>query len=535
MKVTFLGAAHEVTGSCTLVQVGGCNFLVDCGMEQGTNPFENAPLPLAPGELDFVVLTHAHIDHSGHLPLLYKNGFRGPVYATESTCNLCQIMLRDSAHIQESEAEWKARKARRAGRPEPQPLYTLADAEGVLSQLRPCAYGKAIPVAEGVALRFTDIGHLLGSAAAELWLSEGGVKKKIVFSGDVGNTNQPIINDPQPVQQADYVVLESTYGTRTHGERPDSIGALTQVLQRTLGRGGTVVIPSFAVGRTQEMLYFIREIKEKGLVKGHDGFPVYVDSPLANEATSIFLQCPTSDLDPEARALVERGINPLWFSGLTMSLSKEESQAINADKRPKVILSASGMCDAGRIRHHLKHNLWDSRNTVLFVGYQAEGTLGRALVEGARQVRIFDEDIAVNAEICTLAGVSGHADKNGLLRWLGGVAPKPAHVFVNHGDDASCTQFAACLQSEHGYSANAPYSGACYDLAAGRYVYEAGPVPRQAAQAAGRTGAAQAELEHTVQALLAFVRTAAGRPNKELKRMAKQAAALLGEWQKDAP
>ena len=315
----------------------------------------------------------------------------------------------------------------------------------------------------------------------------------------------------------------------------DSIGALSHVRLRTLGRGGTVVIPSFAVGRTQEMLYFIREIKEKGLVKGHDGFPVYVDSPLANEATSIFLQCPTSDLDPEARALVERGINPLWFSGLTMSLSKEESQAINADKRPKVILSASGMCDAGRIRHHLKHNLWDSRNTVLFVGYQAEGTLGRALVEGARQVRIFDEDIAVNAEICTLAGVSGHADKNGLLRWLGGVAPKPAHVFVNHGDDASCTQFAACLQSEHGYSANAPYSGACYDLAAGRYVYEAGPVPRQAAQAPGRTGAAQAELEHTVQALLAFARTAAGRPNKELKRMAKQAAALLGEWQKDAP
>ena len=316
MKVTFIGATHEVTGSCSLLEVGNSAFLVDCGMEQGENRFENIPLPVNPAELSCVLLTHAHIDHSGYLPLLYKNGFRGTVYATESTASLCQIMLRDSAHIQESEAEWKNRKARRAGRPEAEALYTMADAEGVLSRFRPCPYNKLTAVGEGVAVRFTDIGHLLGSAAIEIWMSEGGVTKKMVFSGDVGNTHQPILNDPQRVEQADYLVLESTYGNRLHGERPDYVGALTEILQQTFDRGGTVVIPSFAVGRTQEMLYFIREIKEQGRVHGHDGFPVYVDSPLANEATSIFLQCPTENLDPEARELVRSGVNPLWFDGL---------------------------------------------------------------------------------------------------------------------------------------------------------------------------------------------------------------------------
>lgn len=535
MNVTFIGAVHEVTGSCTLVEVGNVHFLVDCGMEQGVNPYENVPLPLSPEQIDFVVLTHAHIDHSGNLPLLYKNGFRGTVYATESTCSLCEIMLRDSAHIQESEAEWKARKARRAGRPEPEPLYTMADADGLLQQLRPCRYGQAMPIAEGVVLRFTDIGHLLGSAAVELWLSESGTTKKIVFSGDVGNIDQPIINDPQPVDTADYVVLESTYGTRLHGERPDTIGQLTGILQRTFDRGGTVVIPSFAVGRTQEMLYFIREIKERGLITGHDHFPVYVDSPLANEATGIFLQCPTVNLDAEARALVERGINPLWFDGLRMSLSQQDSRAINEDASPKVILSASGMCDAGRVRHHLKHNLWHSKDTILFVGYQAEGTLGRALVEGAQHVRIFDEDIAVKAEIRILPGVSGHADKNGLLSWLSSISPRPAQVFVNHGDDESCSQFARCLQEEHGYSADAPYSGACYDLAAGAFIHVAQPVPRKHTDTARdpRAVAALSQLENAVRNLLDVAQHAEGRPNKELKQMARQAQELLAQWNAD--
>lgn len=537
MRVTFLGAAHEVTGSCTLVEAGGTPFLVDCGMEQGKNRFENAPLPVAPSELAFVLLTHAHIDHSGLLPLLYKNGFRGPVYATESTASLCSIMLLDSAHIQESEAEWKNRKARRAGRPEQEPLYTAEDAEGVLAKFRPCPYGEVIRVGECAAIRFTDIGHLLGSAAIELWLDEGQEAKKIVFSGDVGNLHQPILKDPQHVAEADYLVIESTYGTRTHGEHPDYINELSRVLQNTFDRGGAVVIPSFAVGRTQEMLYFFREIKERHLVHGHENFAVYVDSPLANEATGIFMQCPTRALDDEARALVERGVNPLWFDGLRMSLSKEDSQAINFDRSPKVILSASGMCDAGRVRHHLKHNLWHRENTILFVGYQAEGTLGRALVDGAKRVTIFDEEIAVNAEIRVLAGVSGHADRNGLLNWLHGISPRPAQVFVNHGDDESCTAFAAALRAQ-GYAAMAPYSGTSYDLAAGRFLevtqgVEIAPDTELPAARDPRAAAAFSALQDVVRRLSAVARNADGRPNKELKRMAEQARALLEEWDAD--
>ena len=393
MKITFLGAAHEVTGSCTLVECGGVRFIVDCGMEQGRDMFVNQRLPVSPGEVDFALLTHAHIDHSGLLPLLVKNGFSGAVYATAATCSLADIMLRDSAHIQMSEAEYKTRKAQRAGRPAVEPLYDLGDVEALVKLLRPCAYGEAVQPAEGVAVRFTDIGHLLGSACIEIWLSEGGVTKKLVFSGDIGNTRQPILRDPQRIASADYVVVESTYGDRTHGaERPDYISLLAGAIQRTLDRGGNVVIPAFAVGRTQEMLYFIREIKERGLVRGHDGFKAYVDSPLAIEATSVFLQCDTSFLDDEARAILARGVNPLYFDGLETSVSAEESKAINADTEPKVIISASGMCDAGRIRHHLKHNLWRSESLILFVGYQAEGTLGRALYEGAKEVRLFGED-----------------------------------------------------------------------------------------------------------------------------------------------
>ena len=328
MKITFLGAAHEVTGSCTLVECGGVRFIVDCGMEQGRDMFVNQRLPIAPGEVDFALLTHAHIDHSGLLPLLAKNGFSGPVYATAATCSLADIMLRDSAHIQMSEAEYKTRKAQRAGGEAAAPLYDTEDVAALVKNFRPCSYGEAIQVAEGVAVRFTDIGHLLGSACIEVWLGEGGVRKKLVFSGDIGNTRQPLLRDPQRIAAADYVVVESTYGGRTHGaERPDYISALAGMIQRALDRGGNVVIPAFAVGRTQEMLYFIREIKERGLVHGHPGFKVYVDSPLAIEATSVFLQCDTSFLDDEARAILARGVNPLYFDGLETSVSAEESKA----------------------------------------------------------------------------------------------------------------------------------------------------------------------------------------------------------------
>ena len=530
MKITFLGAAHEVTGSCTLVEVGKTRFIVDCGMEQGRDMFENQELPVSPAEVDFALLTHAHIDHSGKLPLLAKNGFSGQVYATAATCSLADIMLRDSAHIQMSEAEYKTRKAKRAGGAPVEPLYDIDDVEALVKRLRPCAYGEPVHVAEGVVLRFTDIGHLLGSACIELWLTEDGVTKKLVFSGDVGNTNQPILRDPQTVREADYLVIESTYGDRSHGEgRPDYIGALSQMIQRTLDRGGNVVIPAFAVGRTQEMLYFIREIKEKGLVKGHDGFKVYVDSPLAIEATSVFLQCDTSFLDDETRAILNRGINPLVFDGLEVSVSSEESKRINEDREPKVIISASGMCDAGRIRHHLKHNLWRAESLVLFVGYQSEGTLGRMLYDGAKEVKLFGESIAVRAEISWLPGVSGHADKKGLIAWFSGFEKRPGQVFVNHGDDGACAEFTRCLNEDLGCRAYAPYSGTVYDLARGEFLYEAPPVPVKRSDTAAKKPMNRylAAFISAAERLLLAAKSAEGRPNKELKKWTERIEAIL--------
>ena len=395
MNLSFLGAAHEVTGSCYLLQTGGFNLMVDCGMEQGRDIYENQPLPLAPGQVDCMLLTHAHIDHSGRIPLMVKNGYKGPVYTTGATTELCGIMLRDSAHIQEFEAEWRNRKAKRSGAEEYQPLYTMEDAEAALALFRPVDYGETVQVGPNIRARFTDVGHLLGSASIELWVTEGTETRKIVFSGDIGNTHQPLLRDPQPIKEADFVVMESTYGDRSHGPRPDYVPELAAVLQDTFDRGGNLVIPSFAVGRTQEMLYFLRQIKEQNLVKGHDNFTVYVDSPMAVEATQVFKTSWAECYDEEARTLVMQGVNPINFRGLKLSLSSDDSKAINFDKEPKVILSASGMCEAGRIRHHLKHNLWRPESTVLFVGYQSAGTLGRALVEGAKEVKLFGETIEV--------------------------------------------------------------------------------------------------------------------------------------------
>lgn len=477
MKLMFLGADHEVTGSCHYIEACGKSILLDCGMEQGRDTYENQEIPVAAGRIDYVFLSHAHIDHSGLLPLLHKNGFQGQIYATEATTDLCRIMLLDSAHIQEFEAQWRNRKNKRAGKAPFEPLYTTEDAMAVMEHFVPCDYMKEVEVCEGIKIRFTDVGHLLGSSSIEIWLTENGVSKKIVFSGDVGNINQPIIHDPRYTTEADYVIMESTYGDRYHTAPPDYVAELAGQIQQTFDRGGNLVIPSFAVGRTQEMLYFIREIKERRLVHGHDGFKVYVDSPLAIEATRVFAENYLDCYDTAAMALVQKGINPLTFQGLEVAVTPDDSMAINFDKSPKVIISASGMCEAGRIRHHLKHNLWRPECTILFVGYQAIGTLGRNIIEGEKEVRLFGETITVNAHIEELAGVSGHADKKGLLNWVNHFEKKPERVFVVHGEDLVCEDFTKCLKEEYGYNAFAPYSGACFDLAANQMISEGVKIP----------------------------------------------------------
>lgn len=538
MKITFVGAAHEVTGSCTLLEVGGHKYLIDCGMEQGKDEFENVPLPVPPSMIEAVFVTHAHIDHSGLLPKLYKDGFKGKIYATELTHNLCEIMLRDSAHIQETEAEWQNRKAERNGTVKIEPLYTTEDAIGALSLFYPCKYDRVYPVSENISIRFTDIGHLLGSACIEVWMHEGDTDKKIVFSGDVGNLNQPLIKDPQTVDETDYLVIESTYGDRLHDGIKDSdviVRELANYISSTFDRGGSVIIPSFAVGRTQELLYAIRMIKEQGLLKKYGDFPVYVDSPMAVEATQVFLQCDTVCFDDETRALIEKGINPIWFEGLTLSVTADDSKLINTDTRPKVIISASGMCEAGRIRHHLKHNLWRRENLVLFVGYQAVNSLGRRLLDGARTVRLFGEDVAVKAKIASLHGMSGHADMEGLLSWLEAFKKRPYTVFVNHGDEGACENLRGLIEQRFGCRAIAPYSGSEYDLLTDTPINEIEGVKIQSSKARSKTERADRfynELMREVGNLYDYATASRGFSNKELSSMTEQIKTMLKKWKK---
>ena len=435
MKLTFIGAAHEVTGSCTLLEACGKHILIDCGMEQGGDTYENCELPIAPSQIDAICLTHAHVDHSGMIPAMVAKGYSGPVHCTEATHRLCNIMLQDSAHIQEQEAEWQNRKAERSGSQQYIPVYTVADALESLKLFEGHGYNKPIEIFDGITISFCDAGHLLGSASVHITVNENGEERTILFSGDLGNIDRPLIRNPQNPPYADYVVIESTYGDRVHGERPDYIAQLTKIMQETFSKGGNLVIPSFAIGRTQELLYLFRTIKEQNLIKGHENFIVYVDSPLAVEATKIYQDNLMEYYDDETLALVKQGINPISFPGLRLSVTSEESKAINFDLIPKVIISASGMCEAGRIRHHLKHNLWRENSTILFVGYQAEGTFGRKLINGAKHVSLFGEDIQVNARIESIVGISGHADRDMLLGWLGSMEKPPKKVFVNHGDD----------------------------------------------------------------------------------------------------
>ncbi len=533
MKIQFIGAAHEVTGSCTLLEINDRYYLVDCGMEQGIDVFQNVALPISASQVDAVFLTHAHIDHSGMLPRLYKDGFRGIIYATEATAKLAEIMLKDSAHIQMSEIEWKNRKAERSGDENYQPTYTLEDALGAIKLFRGVPYNERITVSAGVDIRFADIGHLLGSAAIEIWLREGEAEKKIVFSGDVGNTDQPIIKDPSPIAETDYLVLESTYGSRNHERHTDTIEMLAQFIDKALARGGNVIIPSFAIGRTQELLYAIREIKQRQLVKDTN-FPVYVDSPLAIEATDIFSKCDPTCFDEETNKLIKQGIDPIKFPDLRLSVTVEESKRINETSEPKVILSASGMCEAGRIRHHLKHNLWRPQNLILFVGYQAEGTLGRNLIEGVQSVRLFGEDIAVRAEIRSLKGTSGHADQQGLISWLASFEKKPGIVFLNHGNEESIAVLSNELK-ERGYAVEAPYSGTEYDLMKGimtAYTEKKRVTAADVAKTRSRKNSIHRDLVSRAEALLALAKRCESRPNKENAKFAAQIKALMDKWER---
>lgn len=533
MKLVFVGADHEVTGSCHYLEVGGRHILVDYGMEQGINTYENVPLPVDEALIDFVFLTHAHVDHSGLLPFLYAKGFRGQVFTTEATADLCSIMLRDCAHIQMMESDWKKRKAKRSGAVAvAEPLYTMEDADGIIKRLVPCHYNTIVEVCEGVKIRFTDIGHLLGSASIEVWLTEEDRTKKIVFSGDIGNKNQPLLKDPMYTEESDFVVMESTYGDRLHSkERPDYIRELAAILKETFDRGGNVVIPSFAVGRTQEMLYFLRKIKVERLVEGHESFPVYVDSPLAVEATQIFQENRYECFDDEAMELVNEGINPIAFAGLKLAITSDESKEINFNETPKVIISASGMCEAGRIRHHLKHNLWRPECTILFVGYQAVGTLGRSIIEGTDEVRLFGEPIQVRAQIKQLGGMSGHADKDGLIDWISGFKEKPKKVFVVHGEDSVCTGFAECLKIEYGQRAYAPYSGTVFNLLSNQFEYEAEPIVAKKKAAKEVTTGVYARLLAAAQRLLALVQKSDGLANKDMAKFADQINSLCDKWQ----
>ena len=459
MNITFYGAARGVTGSCHMVEVAGQKFLIDCGMFQGrlTDQMLNyEEFAFNINDIDFVILTHAHIDHSGRIPKLYKEGFKGKVYTTTATLDLCSIMLADSGHIQEKEIEWVNKKRRRAGKVENEPMYTAQDGIDSLSLFEGIEYEDLVVINENLSFKLVDAGHMLGSSIVELFIKEDGEDKKFVFTGDLGNLNMPIINDPTYIDKADYLVMESTYGDRLHGKLEDQSGKLIQIMLDTFEKGGNLIIPSFAVGRTQEILYEINKYAEaKGIGEKINKIPVYVDSPLAVNATKVFEENPEY-YDEDALRYLLKGDNPLEFKNLHFISSSDESKALNEDLTPKVIISASGMCEVGRIKHHLKHNLYRPESTILFVGFQAEGTLGKKILSGEKIVKIFGEEIAVNADIKYLDAFSGHADKDGLLTWLRNMNQKPKNIFLVHGEYTGQQSLKNTINEEFGINVIIP-------------------------------------------------------------------------------
>ena len=532
MILEFLGADREVTGSCHYLKFNDTHILVDCGMEQGPDLYVNQEIPVNPALIDYVFITHAHIDHSGLLPLLYSHGFRGEIYATKATCELCSIMLKDSAHIQMFEAEWKNRKGRRAGKDLIVPLYNLDDAIGVLDHFQSCNYHDLVDVCPGLSVRFVDAGHLLGSSSIEMWITENKTTKKIVFSGDIGNGNRPLIKDPEYIKDADYVVMESTYGNRNHQAPPDYAIELAKLIKETFDRGGNLVIPAFSVGRTQELLYFMRRIKAEALLPEYQHFEVWIDSPMAIEATQVFHKNVEDCFNTEASHLVAAGVNPIRFEGLKTAVTSDESRNINYDPKPKVIMSASGMCEAGRIRHHLKHNLWRTESTILFVGYQVPGTLGHALLNGVSTVRLFGEEVEVRSPIVNLPGISGHADYNHLTAWIASFEKKPQKVFVVHGEETTAVGFADHLNRDLGLDAYAPYSGDAFDLLSGMQVAEGTHIKVEKKTSKPRTNSVFDRLVLAGERLMAVIHKCKGMANKDLGKFADQINALCDKWER---
>lgn len=452
MDIQFYGAAKMVTGSNYLIKTEEYNILVDCGMFQGSKDLDKLnyeKFPYNPGEIDFLILTHAHIDHSGRIPKLVKEGFKGKIITTNPTYDLCKIMLRDSAKIQESDVEWENRKRQRSGRKPIEPLYTMKDAENSLYYFEPYFLDQMIRINDKVKIRFKDAGHILGSAIVELWIKEGKEEVKFVFSGDLGMPGRPIISNPEYIEEADYLILESTYGDTIHETYEGSTGKLIEIINKTALRGGTVMIPSFAVGRTQELIYQLNKYYEyTPNIEQHMRIPVYIDSPMAINATEAFKRN-SSSFNTEARELILKGDNPFEFENLRYIRTQQESMALNKYEFPKVIISASGMATAGRIRHHLKHNLWDGKNSLVFVGYQANGTLGRILLDGVKKVKILGEEISVKSEIYDLEGFSGHADQNVLLDWVSKFKKKPKKIFIVHGEEQPATALSILIKHLH--------------------------------------------------------------------------------------
>lgn len=454
MKIQFCGASTGVTGSCHLITTENHKVLLDCGQFQGGKAQEALnyeDFPFDPAEIDYVILSHAHIDHCGRIPLLIKRGFKGAIYCTDATADLLDVMLKDSGYIHEKEAEWKNKKNERAGRPKVEPLYTFNDAVDSLTYVKPVLYDQLIELNEEMKIVFNDAGHILGSAITELWVTENDNVSKIVFSGDLGVMERPILRNPTIIKKADYVIMETTYGNRVHPENSMNVKALMDIIRDTAAKGGTTVIPSFAVGRTQELIYELNRVYEtdNGYRQAFENIMVYVDSPMATTATEVFKRN-AQVFDDETKEYIAKGDNPLDFKNLRFTRTSQESIWLNTNPDPKVIISASGMCDAGRIRHHLKHNLWNRKSSIVFVGYQAEGTLGRMILDGAKEVTLFGEKVQVNAKIYNLEGFSGHADKNGLLAWLKGFQKEPKHIFLVHGEPEAKEAFAETVEKELG-------------------------------------------------------------------------------------